>query len=177
MHYRNREMKWGELMADEHAYRVSAWWTSGQTGLAKCDSAPNPIHFSEAEEFGGLKGRWTPEQLLLSALAACFITTFETLARSAKFGYTDLEVEVEGTAHKNKLKFTFSEIVLRPRLTVQSEQEIDQAMDLLRAAKSLCLIARVISVPQTTELKVEVGKMPPGGPVAEVAGSTYKSGR
>jgi len=35
------------------------------------------------------------EQLLLSALAACFTTTFEAVARSAKFPYTDLEVEVD----------------------------------------------------------------------------------
>jgi organic hydroperoxide reductase OsmC/OhrA len=163
----NRESNWSESMADEHAYRVSAWWTSGRTGLAKCDSAPNVIHFSEAEEFGGLAGRWTPEQLLLSALAACFTTTFEAVARSAKFPYTDLEVEVEGTARKDKLECSFSEIVMRPRLTVQSEGELDEGMGLLRQAKSLCLIARAISIPQTADLKVEVGRIPAGGRVAE----------
>ena len=52
-------------MAAEYTYRVSAWWTSGRTGLAKCESSPNTIHFSEAAELGGLQGRWTPEQLLL----------------------------------------------------------------------------------------------------------------
>jgi organic hydroperoxide reductase OsmC/OhrA len=160
-------------MAHEHAYRVSAWWTSGRTGLAKCDSAPNAIHFSEAEEFGGLAGRWTPEQLLLSALAACFTTTFEEVARAAKFPYTDLEVEVEGTARKDKLECSFSEIVMRPRLMVQSEEELDEGMDLLRRAKSLCLIGRAISVPQTTELKVEVGKLPAGG---RVGGAAMKVG-
>ena len=49
-------------MAAEYTYRVSAWWTSGRTGLAKCESSPNTIHFSEAAELGGLQGRWTPEQ-------------------------------------------------------------------------------------------------------------------
>ena len=63
-------------MAAEYTYRVSAWWTSGRTGLAKCESSPNTIHFSEAAELGGLQGRWTPEQLLLCALAGCFTTTF-----------------------------------------------------------------------------------------------------
>ena len=52
-------------MPAEYSYRVSAWWTSGRTGLAKCESSPNTIHFSEAAELGGLQGRWTPEQLLL----------------------------------------------------------------------------------------------------------------
>ena len=154
-------------MAAEHAYRVSAWWTSGRTGLAKCESAPHVIHFSEAEEFGGLKGRWTPEQLLLCALAACFTTTFEAVAGSAKFSYTDMEVEVEGTVSKEGLGCTFSEIVLRPRLTVQSEEELEQGMGLLRRAKSLCMISRAISAPQTTDLKDELGKIPSGGWAAE----------
>ena len=94
-------------MAAEYIYRVAAWWTSGRTGLAKCESAPNTIHFSEAPEFGGLEGRWTPEQLLLCALAGCFTTTFQDVAHGAKFEYTDLEVEVEGSVHRNRLGMQF----------------------------------------------------------------------
>ena len=89
-------------MAAEYTYRVSAWWTSGRTGLAKCESSPNTIHFSEAAELGGLQGRWTPEQLLLCALAGCFTTTFHDVARSAKFEYTDLEVEIEGSVRRSR---------------------------------------------------------------------------
>lgn len=154
-------------MADEQAYGVSAWWTSGRTGLAKCDSAPNAIHFSEAEAFGGLAGRWTPGHLLLSALAACLITTFEAEARSAKFAYTDLQVDAEGKARKDMLDCAFSEIVLRLKLTIQPKQEIDEGMDLLRRARSLCWMARTISILQTTELKVEVSPMPREGWAAE----------
>jgi len=28
-------------MPAEYTYRISAWWTSGPTGLAKCESSPN----------------------------------------------------------------------------------------------------------------------------------------
>ena len=109
-------------MAAEYTYRVSAWWTSGRTGLAKCESSPNTIHFSEAAELGGLQGRWTPEQLLLCALAGCFTTTFHDVARSAKFEYTDLEVEIEGCVRRSRAAgCAFSEILIRPRLTVNSE--------------------------------------------------------
>jgi organic hydroperoxide reductase OsmC/OhrA len=150
-------------MAAEYTYRVSAWWTSGRTGLAKCDSAPNAIHFSDAPELGGLEGRWTPEQLLLCALAGCFTTTFEDVARVARFEYMDLEVEVEGRVHRNKAACNFSEIILRPRLIVHSEEEFEAGMDLLRRTKSVCMISRAITVPQTLEPRVEAGRMPPGG--------------
>jgi organic hydroperoxide reductase OsmC/OhrA len=67
-------------MENEHKHHVIAWWTSGQAGIAKSDSAPNAIHFTAPPEFGGLEGRWTPEDLLMTALASCFTTTFHAIA-------------------------------------------------------------------------------------------------
>jgi|SRR5437764_285522 len=151
-------------MASEYTYRVSAWWTSGRTGLAKCESSPNTIHFSEAAELGGLQGRWTPEQLLLCALASCFTTTFHDVARAAKFEYTDLEVEVEGTVRRSRTAgCSFDEIFLRPRLTVISEEQREAGLSLLRKTKAQCMISRAITVPQTLETCVETGKIPVEG--------------
>ena len=150
-------------MAAQYEYRVSAWWTSGRTGLAKCESSPNAIHFSEAPELGGLEGRWTPEQLLLCALAGCFTTTFEAVARTSQFEYTDLEVEVEGNVRRNKMGCDFTEITIRPRLTVHSEEEFDAGLALLRKTKAVCMISRAVNVPQLLEPRVESAKLLPGG--------------
>jgi len=158
-------------MAAEYTYRVSAWWTSGRTGLAKCESSPNTIHFSEAAEVGGLEGRWSPEQLLLCALAGCFTTTFHETARSAKFEYTDLEVEIEGSVRRSRTTgSSFSEILIRPRLTVPSEDQCEAGLALLRRTKAVCLISRAITVPQTLEPVVEPGKVPVEGWSGQDAG-------
>ena len=151
-------------MAAEYTYRVSAWWTSGRTGLAKCESSPNTIHFSEAAELGGLQGRWTPEQLLLCALAGCFTTTFHEVARVAKFDYTDLEVEIEGSVRRNRSTgCNFSEILIRPRLTVHSEEQCEAGLALLRKTRALCMISRAVTVPQTLDPCVETAKVPVEG--------------
>lgn len=151
-------------MAAEYTYRVSAWWTSGRTGLAKCESSPNTIHFSEAAEMGGIEGRWTPEQLLLCALAGSFTTTFHDVAKNAKFEFTDLEVEIEGLVRRSRTAGTsFNEILIRPRLTVHSDEMREAGLALLRRAKSVCLISRAITVPQTLEPSVEAVKMPVEG--------------
>lgn len=151
-------------MAAEYTYRVSAWWTSGRTGLAKCESSPNTIHFSEAAELGGLQGRWTPEQLLLCALAGCFTTTFHDVARAAKFDYTDLEVEIEGSVRRTRAAgCNFNEILIRPRLTVHSEEQREPGLNLLRRTKLVCMISRAITVPQTLEPSVETMKVPVEG--------------
>jgi len=151
-------------MAAEYTYRVSAWWTSGRTGLAKCESSPNTIHFSEAAELGGLEGRWTPEQLLLCALASSFTTTFADVARGLKFDYTDLEVEIEGLVRRSRDSgCNFREILIRPRLTVNAGEHREAGLNLLQRTKSACLVSRAITVPQTLEATVDTAKVPVEG--------------
>ena len=143
-------------MENEHKYRVVAWWTSGQTGIAKSDSAPNAIHFAAPPQFGGLEGRWTPEDLLMTALASCFTTTFHAIAGYSKFEYTDLAVEAEGTVSKTDSGYCFSEIVIRPSLTIPSEENRERAINLLQKAKALCLVSRALATAQKFEARVEI---------------------
>jgi organic hydroperoxide reductase OsmC/OhrA len=105
----------------------------------------------------GLEGRWTPEDLLLSALASCYTTTFHALAQYSKFAYADLETEVEETIGKTDSGYSFSEIVIRPNLTISSEEEQARALRLLQKAKSICLVSRALSVEQKFEPRVQVG--------------------
>jgi peroxiredoxin-like protein len=147
----------GELnMENEHTYRVVAWWSSGRTGLAKSDSAPNAIHFTAPPQFGGVYGRWSPEDLLLCAVAGCYTTTFRALAEYSKFEYTDLEVEAQGVVRKAESGYLFDDIVIRPRLTISSEEEQQRASRLLENAKRLCLVSRALTVAQTLEPRVQV---------------------
>jgi organic hydroperoxide reductase OsmC/OhrA len=142
----------------EQVYRVAAWWTSGGTGLAKSDSAPNAIHFTVPTDFGGLEGRWTPEELLLAAIAGCFTTTVRTIAGSAQFEFTDLEVEARGTICKAESGYGFTEIVVRPSLKIASLEEREHALELLKKAERLCLVSRALDVPLKFEPQLEVSR-------------------
>src|SRR5713226_8560808 len=146
-------------MQKTHRYRVAAWWTAGRAGIAKADSAPNVIHFSAPPEFRGLEAMWTPEDLLLSAVASCFTATFYVIAVNAKFEYTDLEVGAEGVVSRGDLGYTFSEIVVHPILTIAREQDREQALDLLQKAKTLCLVSRALTTPQKFEMLVNISKI------------------
>lgn len=145
-------------MEDAHRYRVVAWWSSERNGIAKSDSAPNAIHFAAPPQFGGLEGRWTPEDLLLCAVASCYTTTLRALADYSKLQYSDLGVEVEGTVEKADSGYAFTEIMLRPTLTVLEEQDQARALRLLQKAKSACLVSRTLSVKQRFEPRVQTGE-------------------
>ena len=139
-------------------YRIKAWWSSGRTGIARTDSAPSAIHFTAPPQFGGLEGRWTPEDLLLTAVASCYTTTFRALAEYSKFEYADLEVEVHATARKADSGYRFSEIVSRPSLTLTAEAARDRANRLLQKTQELCLVARALSVAHRFEPSIQIHK-------------------
>lgn len=139
-------------------YRIKAWWSSGRTGIARTDSAPNVIHFAAPPQFGGLEGRWTPEDLLLTAVASCYTTTFRALAEHSKFEYSDLEVEVDASARKSDSGYRFIEIVTRPRLRLDSGEDEGRAGRLLEKTQELCLVARALSVSHRLEPHIEIGE-------------------
>ena len=148
-------------MTDEHAYRVAAWWTSGRAGLAKSDSAPNAIHFTAPAKFGGLEGRWTPEELLLAAIAGCYTTTVRAIAGGAQFDFTDLQVEASGTVRKAESGYSYTQIVVRPNLKIRSAAERDRALELLKRAEKLCLVSRALGTTVKFEPQLEISKQTP----------------
>jgi len=145
-------------MDKEHKYRVNAWWSSGKSGIAKSESAPNAIQFTAPPEFGGLDGRWTPEDLLLCALASCYTTTFRALADYSKLEYADLSVEVEGTVMKTESGYAFREIVIRPTLSISSEQEPCRALRVMQKTKAVCLVSRALSVEQIFDPQLHISE-------------------
>jgi len=141
-------------MENEHTYRVVAWWNAGKTGLTKSDAAPFAIHFAAPPQFGGLEGRWSPEDLLLSSVAGCFTTTFRALADYSRFEFTDLEVEVEGTVRKAESGYEFSGILVRPAVTISNPDERPRAERLLEKTKRLCLVSRALAIPQVFQPRI-----------------------
>jgi organic hydroperoxide reductase OsmC/OhrA len=145
-------------MENAHKYHVVAWWTSGRTGLAKSDLSPNAIHFTAPPQFGGLQGRWTPEDLLLAALTSCFTTTFHAIALASKFEYIDLQVEADGTVGKMDTGYGFSEIVMRPNLTILDEESRERGISLLQKTAGLCLVSRALSPAPKLEIRLDTRK-------------------
>lgn len=150
------------IMSARYTYHVSVRYTPGRTNLAQCESSPNPVRFS-TPQVDGVEEQWVAEELLLCALASCFTITFHNLAREADYEYTDLEVRLESRGNRTEVGFDFSEIVVRPRLTVHSEEEFELGLSLLRRTKAQSLISRALSVAQTLEPRVECRRMPVGG--------------
>jgi len=159
---------------DLHRFRVVAWWAAGKTGIAKSSSAPNAIHFTSPPAFGGLDGRWTPQDLLLCAVASCYTTTFRAIAENSKFEYTDLQVDVEAAISKTDAGYRFGEVCIRPKLTISRAQEQVRALTLLQKAETLCMISHALAIKQRFEPRVQIGEaQSETGQALPVSGNEY----
>ena len=137
-------------------YLVLARWTSGKSGMVISESAPTVIHFAAPPRFGGAEGSWTPEDLLLGAIAGCYTTTFCALAEYSKLKYLDLAVEVRGTLCKADRGYCFGDIAIRPKLTIMDADEQPRTFRLLQKAAAACLVSRLLSVEPLLEPHVRV---------------------
>jgi organic hydroperoxide reductase OsmC/OhrA len=122
------------LYTVESSAAASGDVTLSATGLPAIASAPPP-------EFDGPGGRWSPEHLLVAAVADCVILSFRGVARANKFEWHSLECSVEGTLDKVEGKTKFTHMVVRATLRVPAGTDEAKAKQLLERAEHVCLIS------------------------------------
>jgi peroxiredoxin-like protein len=129
-------------MESVHEYRVEAIGAGGRNGVVHAEGIQPAISFSPPPEFQGEAGRWTPEHFLVAAVASCFVSTFEGMAQSSRLEIGSLLLAAKGVLANENGNWRFTEIQLRPVVTVQKEEDHDRAVRLLEKAEKSCLIAR-----------------------------------
>src|SRR6202521_2085991 len=129
-------------MEAHHEYRVKAFGGGGRNGVVHAEGVLSSISFSAPPEFQGEAGRWTPEHFLVAAVASCFVSTFEGMAQSSRLEIGSLLLAAKGVLANENGSWRFTEIQLRPVVTVQKEEDHDRAVRLLEKAEKSCLIAR-----------------------------------
>jgi organic hydroperoxide reductase OsmC/OhrA len=123
-----------------HLYTVQASATPtgdvpvSSTGLPSLATAP-------PAEFDGPGDRWSPETLLVAALADCFLLSFRGVARANKFDWHALECSVEGKLERVEGKTHFTHYVVRATLRVPAGADEAKARQLLERAEHVCLIS------------------------------------
>ena len=151
----------------EHRYETTLQWT-GNTGAGTTSyrsyeraydvSAPGtPMLKGSADRaFRGDPTRWNPENLLVASLSACHLLSF--LHRAAVAGvnvvaYTD---DASATMTETPSGGALTEVVLRPRVTVETAEMAAQCEALHVEAYAGCFIASSVNFPVRHEATAEV---------------------
>lgn len=118
-------------------------------GFPTLQSAP-PI------EFDGPGDKWSPESLLVAAVADCFILTFKSIARASNLQWTAMECDVTGVLARLEKVTQFTEFQVAARLWIKADMKPDVARQLLEKAEASCLITNSLKAETRLTLDVQV---------------------
>jgi len=137
-----------------HRYSVAAIAKEEGEVFIEGDRLPS-LTSAPPVEFGGPGDRWSPETLLVAAVADCFVLTFRAIARASKLSWISLRCDVEGTLDQIGRVTQFTQFFVRASLRVPSETKEDQARRLLLRAEQSCLIGNSLKGASHLEAEIE----------------------
>lgn len=156
-------------MTRTHTYAITTTWTgnrgegtSGYRAYGRdhdLDAVGRPtLQASSDPAFRGDPERWNPELLLVAALSDCHLLAYLHLCAVNGVVVTAYTDNAEGTMAQVGDGGHFTEVVLRPRVTVADASMITAANALHHDAHRRCFIAASVSFPVRTEPTSTVGE-------------------
>lgn len=139
-----------------HRYTVSA--RGRAEGEVLLESARLAALASAApSEFGGPGDRWSPETLLVGAVADCYVLSLRAVAAASKLSFSAVECRAEGILDRVDRVTRFTRIDLRVVLDLPADEDPERAERVLAKAKSACLISNSLACPVELEATIRRG--------------------
>jgi organic hydroperoxide reductase OsmC/OhrA len=144
-----------------HSYPVQVLWTgnTGQGTLSYRDyershevlvEGKPTILGSSDPAFRGDVSRHSPEDLLVASLSACHMLWYLHLCSEASIVVTDYVDQAVGKMVETRDRGGyFTEVILKPTVTVMLNSDENQARQLHEQAHKLCFIANSMNFPVT----------------------------
>jgi organic hydroperoxide reductase OsmC/OhrA len=152
----------------EHTYDLTVTWTGnrgeGTTGIKDYDRD----HLVAAEGHEDIEGtadpgflgdptKWNPEQLFTASIAQCHMLWYLGLcSRRGVVVHEYVDAAVGTMVAETNGKARFTKVVLRPRIVVGAEDQVEAATTLHDKAHEMCFIAQSVNFPVTVEPEITV---------------------
>jgi peroxiredoxin-like protein len=132
-----------EVRSKVYTYHTALKWTEQKKGIISCAGKPD-IQTATPPEFKGHEGIWSPEDLFVSSVEICTMTTFLAFAERSGLLFQSYESEAEGRLELIDGKFQFTTVTIKPRIVLRSEADREKAREVLEKAEANCLISNSI---------------------------------
>jgi len=141
-------------MAKQHRYTAKIVW-SGATRDYKSYARAHtveiagkpPIPYSSDPAFNGDPERHNPEEMLVAALSSCHMLWYLHLCAVKGVVVTSYIDAAEGTMLEEPLGGRFTDVVLKPVITLTPESDEAVAASLHERAHAECFIANSVNFP------------------------------
>ena len=115
-----------------------------------------PLAVDGPVEFDGPGDQWTPEALLMAAVADCLVLTFRAVAKASGLEWVAIECVSEGVLDKVERRAQFTEVYTTATLKVPAATDVETATRLLHKAEQNCFVSNSLSAAKHFSCEVEV---------------------
>jgi organic hydroperoxide reductase OsmC/OhrA len=127
--------------------------------VASAPDKPTLDVASPPEFHGGVRGVWSPEELIVASAASCYALTFAAVAERRAIPVRN--VVVSGAGHVTRRddgRFGF--IAIELDLTVETDQVHHEAAGIIaRKAKEICIVTMALEVPVDLRMDIRTGAL------------------
>lgn len=148
-----------KMKSKTHSYTVKVEWT-GNPGQGTRNyksytrnheisiAGKQTILASSAPPFRGDSSKYNPEELLVASLSTCHMLWYLHLCAEAGIVVTSYADNPTGTmAETENGSGHFTEVILKPSITISTESDREQAIVLHHKAHKMCFIANSVNFP------------------------------
>lgn len=145
--------------APEMHFEASAAWKGDAmgSGALRIGGGGIEIPIAGAHELGGAGGAGNPEELVLGALAACFVNTWAIFIKKLQVAHVEPAVRVTGTLGQDPaggFRLTGAVVHARvPKTLLSSERpKVEKTLQL---AEKYCIISKVARAAMPVKVEIE----------------------
>ena len=106
-----------------HHYRCVATANADQSRVRVSSQGLEDLTTDVPREFGGPGDRWSPEALLIAAVADCFVLTFRAMAAPSQIKWYALDCDASGTLERVDRASRFTPVSYT-HLTLPTNREV-----------------------------------------------------
>ncbi|MGC8667926.1 MAG: OsmC family protein [Chthonomonadales bacterium] len=142
-----------------YTFRQSSEWSGGSDGDGVLHGEGYTIEYGRPKELGGKAGRISPEEMLLSSIAACYSITLAIIAERRRIPITDIHVEIEGDVIREQggtLRFTVIRIFPRIKVASDDASVLEAAMAIAHKTDKYCLISNAVRTSVQMQIVPEI---------------------
>tara|TARA_R110000822_G_scaffold59736_32_gene149187 strand:- start:1353 stop:1787 length:435 start_codon:yes stop_codon:yes gene_type:complete len=107
--------------------------------------------------FDGLGDVWSPEELLVAAVANCFVLSFRSIARAYDLNWVHVECSSAGQLEKVERQVKFTRVHTSVKLTIASLEDSEKAKRILEKAEDTCFITNSLSAEVQLSCEIVTG--------------------
>ncbi len=129
-----------------HHYHVNLKWTEGRIGEVSSPELNTSITVATPPQFPkGIDGIWSPEHFFTAAVNSCFMTTFLAIAENSRLEFKSFNCNATGVLNQVDGKYIITEVILKPIVFIEKEEDRDKALRILDKSEKACLISNSIN--------------------------------